>query len=353
MIVRDDSPFAQALMFVESRDPQARQDGIALLAEIGDARSLEVVRVLQNDEDPDVRAAARPVYQSLIDKGLHPRLRPGDELQREKSPLSHPTEILDEAFFLITRNFDRIVSASLRSGSIKILTGFLFICAPYWLSSADSSWLQQEAYSIFIWLFVIHQVLVRPYAWETTGRAILANYPEKSVRKAAIGEFSSYRFQQIFFGNALFRLVMLGPILFFWQSLLVQINHYTSLDPLYVALAIAFMAFILYLNPFFMPLHILSGKPVTATISESIELGGQKRWVLNGIYLNFLAMTLGLYIMLGMNVLFILQMLFNVDHSGCIVGAILIADAIIDPLWMSCRLLITRLCMNSSSLEGI
>ncbi|MFZ2957498.1 MAG: HEAT repeat domain-containing protein [Candidatus Ozemobacteraceae bacterium] len=351
MIVRDDTVFAQALQFAESADPVARLNGVEMLSEIGDSRCLEVVRVLQNDEDPDVRAAARPVYQGLIKKGFRPRVRPGDELHREKTSLSNTTEILDEAFFLISRNFDRIAAASLRSGFLKIVAAVLLIGGRV-LWPTDGLWFEREIFGAALWIFLAHQLLVRPYAWETIGRAILANYPEKSVRKAAVGEFSHYRYQRMFMANILQRGCMVLPVIIFWKATMG--TFYLNFDgSAFIFAGLAFMAVVLYLNPVMLPLHVLTSKSAGATISESTELVSQKRFVLKAVYPNFLALTFGMYTLAIINVLFILQYFFDINHSGCILGAVLIADVVIDPVWMAFRLMITRMMMNSSTMEGV
>ncbi|NLI75658.1 MAG: HEAT repeat domain-containing protein [Candidatus Riflebacteria bacterium] len=325
--------FESCLLKIESADPTARQEAVLDLRRFPEPRALAVLQSLANDADPVVRDFAAEGASGLARAGVRLR-RAAEEPLREVVSLESPLEVADEVFCIFRRNAAAIMAAALLAGTVKLLVGGIFLLSPFLFDSVRP--LEDSLTGMGPFLVIIHQLVFRPFAWLTVGRAFMAGFPDPAVRQQSRVVWQSWEYWAFLPAN----LVQAIPVCAAAVVMLMP-GRPDDLILLRTA-ALIFLAWFAYASIALLPMQLVHSGRSAEAVGHALRFYWSRGKAVRSLMPTFLLYLGLLYLLLFLN----FRMFWPIDLSFTVIqsiGCILVADVLLDPFWIGFRILVTRL----------
>lgn len=305
--------FEECLQDLESGSAPRRLAAARGLTRHGDERSRRVLTALLQDRDPAVRGEAR--------------LYLGNTFSDDKRVLfTNPLEILDEAFFMVTRSLGKLARLTFTWGLVKPVFCLLLLWSAYEDGPGASTKILLGA--------IAYQLLWRPILFERTVAAL------DSVGGKRIVPFRGERIKHLIVWNIVRFLCWLpaGGIL------LVATVREPDLVPPFLA-AIASLLLTLGGMMLAIPLLPAAIRRVPADQLIRILSSGFKTPIIHRTAASFIILLCGLYTMFFVSsfaTAAFLDLVHRRDFFVSLIG-LLLAEVFLDPVWVAWCVLIDRL----------
>ena len=328
--------FEACLGEIESGEPGRKRSGVASLGNFLDSRALEVARVLMKDGDPEIRFQAGRVLETLQEKGVKPRLAKREDIHAEIESLASTNQILDEVFFVYRANLDEIVYNSLVTGIPKIS---LFAALAIYYSYFENlrMGMDNPQFMGLLVLCSLHVFLVRPLIWEKVGRAILGGFSDRYSRSVAKFPFSFNGYFRMLKANLFESLILVIPAGF------VAIS---SASAGALTISLLFWVFLCSFLCHFLPCQMIFGGSVSETVERTYTLYGKRKDIIKTSFPSFCVLVGAFYIIFFLNFSIGFEKIFYPVGTTATLMGFLLADILLDPFWISYRILVARLMVQ-------
>ncbi len=325
--------FESCLLKIEGTDPAARQEAVLDLRRFPEPRALAVLQSLTNDADPVIRDFAAEGAARLTRAGVR-RRRPPAEAPRVLVSLESPLEVADEVVCIFRRNAAAIMSAALLAGVMKLGVGGVYLLSPFLFDAVRP--VEDSLTGMGPLLVIIHQLVFRPFAWLTVGRAFMAGFPDPAVRQQSRVPWQSWEYWAFLPAN----LVQATPVC---AAAVVMLMPGRPDDLLLLrTAAVAFLAWFAYASIALLPLQLIHSGRSAEAVGHALRFYWSRGAAVRSLMPTFLLHLSLLYLLIFLNfrMFWPIAASFEVVQS---VGCLLIADVLLDPFWIGFRILVTRL----------
>jgi len=329
-----------SLKLLECNDPRRRKEGLKQLASVSDSRALRIAQFFLHDENLEVQFEAKLTCKILADRGVKPKFQKVHESPPKVQLLFSNVQIADEVCFVVQKNLNQIIFATLKTGLPKLfLIFYIFYTVNLNLGSSP-----QFQGIHFTSIFVLYAVFWRPVVWLSVGNAILRGFPEKNLKFLSQARLSAERFWAFISTNA-FKLFLLAIPLFLIYSSTVT---YAGASFILGLGGIILFGLGLYALTPLLPLQLIHGMGPKDTIALWSNLFSAKKTILWETFFLFLFGLGVLYLIIFANFsLFGNYLGIRLDFNAEMLPFLLLADLFLDPLWIAYQILVTRVMEKS------